>query len=105
MVSPRQGQRVGQQLGDVPYRQGIVLGRQAVFQHGQAERAVATASAPVSRACSARMTFMRRPSRSSSHMRPPPAPQQKLFSRVRSISTTWAPHAFTTVRGSSYTSA
>ena len=39
MVSPRQSQRVGQQLGDVPYRQGIVLGRQAVFQHGQAERA------------------------------------------------------------------
>ena len=100
MVSPRQSQRVGQQLGDVPYRQGIVLGRQAVFQHGQA-----TASAPVSRACSARRTFMRRPSRSSSHMRPPPAPQQKLFSRVRSISTTWAPHAFTTARGSSYTSA
>ena len=95
MVSPRQSQRVGQQLGDVPYRQGIVLGRQAV----------ATASAPVSRACSARRTFMRRPSRSSSHMRPPPAPQQKLFSRVRSISTTWAPHAFTTARGSSYTSA
>ena len=57
MVSPRQSQRVGQQLGDVPYRQGIVLGRQAVF------------------------------------------------SRVRSISTTWAPHAFTTARGSSYTSA
>ena len=71
-------------------------------QNGQA---VATASAPVSRACSARRTFMRRPSRSSSHMRPPPAPQQKLFSRVRSISTTWAPHAFTTARGSSYTSA
>ena len=43
-------------------------------------------SAPVARASSVRLLLIRVPSFSSIHMRAPPAPQQKDFSLLRSIS-------------------
>ena len=62
---------------------------------------VAKRSGSVSSAWAQRASLMRAPALSSSHMRPPPAPQQKLARRLRSISTTLPPAARTTARGAS----
>ena len=63
-----------------------------------------TTSAPVPSASSVRSMLTRLPMFSSSHMRAPPAPQQKPFSRQRRISTWVAPGmASITERGSSNT--
>ena len=48
-------------------------------------------SAPVAMASSVRLRLIREPSCSSIHMRAPPAPQQKDFSLVRSISLSSTP--------------
>ena len=48
-------------------------------------------SAPVPIASMVRLSLIRSPMVSSIHMRPPPAPQQKDRSELRSISTTSAP--------------
>jgi len=48
-------------------------------------------SAPVPTASLVRFRLIRSPMFSSIHMRAPPAPQQKDFSELRSISTTSAP--------------
>jgi hypothetical protein len=72
-----------------------------IMQKGQA---VDTTSAPVPRASSVRSMLIRLPMLSSSHIRAPPAPQQKPFSRQRPISTCSAPGmASMTDRGSSKT--
>ena len=70
------------------------------MQKGQA---VATTPAPVFAASAVRRWFTRAPS-SSSHMLPPPAPQQRPRSRLRGISTRFAPGMrSSTSRGASST--
>ena len=59
-----------------------------VRQKGQA---VPTTSGFTRSASSVRSIFTRLPMRSSNHIIPPPAPQQKPFSRFRSISLGWTP--------------
>ncbi len=61
-------------------------------------------SAPVAMASSVRLRLIREPSCSSIHMRAPPAPQQKDFSLVRSISRSSTPgRAPMSSRGGAYT--
>ena len=68
------------------------------MQNGQA---VATMLAPVFAASAVRRWFTRVPD-SSSHMFPPPAPQQSPCSRLRGISTSSAPGIWSsTSRGAS----
>ena len=62
--------------------------RSIVMQNGQF---VATVPAPVSSAWRVRSALIRVPRVSSIHIRPPPAPQQKLFLPLRSISTSSSP--------------
>ncbi len=69
-----------------------------VMQNGHP---TATVFAPVARACSVRSTLTRFPIVSSRKMRPPPAPQQKPFFRLFSISTVFAPRRTSTSRGGS----
>jgi len=71
-----------------------------VMQNGHA---VATVSAPVSRAWRVRSTLMRVPRVSSIHMRPPPAPQQNVFLPDFSISVIDTPAAPSTSRGAAMT--
>ena len=66
------------------------------MQNGQA---VATVVAPVSSTWRVRSALIRVPRVSSIHIRPPPAPQQNVFSSDFSISTISAPAAPSTSRG------
>ena len=77
----------------------LVASSSMIRQYGQA---VEITSAPVPRASSVRLTLIRWPMRSSSHMRAPPAPQQNPVRRCRCISVTSTPGTWlSTPRGSS----
>ena len=69
-----------------------------VMQNGHM---VATVCAPVSASSFARTRLMRSPMVSSSHMRPPPAPQQKPFLPSRGTDTSLCPAATSASRGAS----
>ena len=66
--------------------------------------AVATVSAPVARAWRVRSALIRVPRVSSIHIRPPPAPQQKVWRPLASISRSSTPGiAPSTSRGAAIT--